>query len=77
MGVIFKMRETQIHNEGLWADHDQDCAVCHVHPAVVDCGPLIFAPCRECQEEGWILKKKWLWPWQRKPKEGRMRIGHE
>lgn len=76
-GPIYETREPQIHNEGLWADHDMPCAVCHVHPAVMDCQSQVFAPCWECQIEGWGIKKKWLWPWQRKPIEGRMKLGDD
>lgn len=72
MGNIHPLHEPQIHNEGIWADHDMACAVCHVHPAVVDCQKLTFAPCWECQQQGWELRKRWLWPWQRVPEVARI-----
>lgn len=51
----YKTHKPNIHNEGLWATHDQACAVCHENPAVIDCDTEVFKPCWKCQKSGWEL----------------------
>ena len=55
---MFKLSKPKIHNEGIWGTHDMPCAVCHKRHAVMDCQTEVFYPCRECEEKGWVLKKK-------------------
>jgi hypothetical protein len=50
-------RKPTIVNEGLYAQHDQCCAVIHSEPAVMDCATWVFHPSWKAQAEGWRLVK--------------------
>ena len=50
-------REPIIIDHGIFADHDQACAVCRTRPAVLELAGWQFQPCWQCQEEGWRLSR--------------------
>lgn len=51
------MHRPYIDDEGLFAEHDQACAVCYASKAVYDCGTQVFGPCWGCQADGWTLAR--------------------
>lgn len=54
-------RQPTITNIGLYADHDQCCAVFHGEPAVMGCADEIFRPSWKAQREGWQLVRADSW----------------
>lgn len=51
------MHKPDIYNNGLIAEHDMACAVCHQFPAVINCQTGVFSPCWKCQGKGWHIMK--------------------
>jgi hypothetical protein len=56
------------HDSGLCASHDQACGICQQRHALYRIDLDVFAPCWECQSEGWELKQPsgWVPRWVRR-----------
>jgi hypothetical protein len=54
-------REPYLNNNGLYAEHDQRCAVIAYKPAVIDCQTGVFHPSWEAQSRGWRLVQAKSW----------------
>ena len=50
-------RQPTVENHGLFAEHDQACAVFQDQPAVLDCRSGVFKPSWRAQQDGWTLVK--------------------
>jgi hypothetical protein len=59
-----KPRAPNIENHGIFAMHDQACAVHHEASAVYDCNTGVFHPSWRAQSDGWQLVQAKHW-WQR------------
>ena len=57
-------REPEIDNHGLFARHDQRCAVLKGEHAVFDCNEGVFHPSWKAQSDGWQLIRADTW-WRR------------
>ena len=58
-GVLVEAHKPVIVTDGgPWAEHDQLCAVCSEHKAVLDVATGIFFPCDPCFTAGWRLTRK-------------------
>jgi hypothetical protein len=56
------LRTPTIVNHGIWATHDQCCAVLGANePAVIDCATEVFHPSWKAQGEGWRLVQARTW----------------
>jgi hypothetical protein len=50
-----KTREPQVENHGIFAEHDQCCAVYWAESAVLGLSRGIFEPSWKAQQDGWQL----------------------
>ena len=56
------VRRPHIEDYGIYADHDQACAVCRDRHAVLRLDGWVFEPCWQCQAKGWrIDQRRPLW----------------
>lgn len=53
----------EIKDHGLFISHNMSCAVCLEQPAVYSSVAGIFAPCWDCQRNGWRLQCVEKAPW--------------
>lgn len=54
-------REPRVDNHGIFAQHDQRCAVLRGEHAVLDCGEGVFYPSWKAQKAGWHLVHAKTW----------------
>jgi len=55
--------QPEVVDHGLFIEHNMPCGVCLKNHAVYALHLGVFAPCWDCQEEGWQLKKSPRGPW--------------
>lgn len=56
-----RTRTPNIEHHGLFAFHDQACAVHHREPALFNCNTGVFEPSWKAQTEGWRLVRAQTW----------------
>lgn len=59
--MTIDLHEPVISTDGLWAEHDQACAVCQVKKAVLNLETGIFEPCWGCQSLGYLTHNPPKW----------------
>lgn len=60
-GLERRPREPIVENHGIFAEHDQRCAVLHGQHAVLELGNGVFHPSWKAQAEGWRLVQAKNW----------------
>lgn len=58
-----KPLEPTIKDHGVFIEHNMPCPVCVTFHAVYVTSIGAFAPCWNCQDEGWRLKRSPKRPW--------------